>query len=369
MMLIQLMMRYIQIFVLIFTLNQLSAQQWRLVWEDQFDSLNTDRWLVQNHFDHYGGELQVYTSRPENVFVDNGNLILRVLRESYTCPPEALNPWGCARQFNTGKSYDYTSGWVETKPAYNTQYGYIEARISLPYGRGFWPAFWTFVGEGLPTHTNAAEIDIFEMYGHKPATNLETNVHLEYCNPDRFDYPGCPSIPSYHKSHLIPSYANKYHVYGCEWTPEFLKFKFNGVAIRVMNNPGVIDPVRIIMNMAILVGDPPTQFTPFPSDIKIDYVRVYEQVQSTGVPISEKSDEISVYPNPANHFITIQLADLRDVEIEGVEVVNMFGQTVKSVREISDTVMDLDIDDLEKGMYQIIIQTNKGSLVKTFSKM
>jgi beta-glucanase (GH16 family) len=258
---------------------------------------------------------------------------------------------------------------VETKPAYNTQYGYIEARISLPYGRGFWPAIWTFVGEGLPTHTNAAEIDIFEMYGHKPATNLETNVHLEYCNPDRFDYPGCPSIPSYHKSHLIPSYANKYHVYGCEWTPEFLKFKFNGVAIRVMNNPGVIDPVRIIMNMAILVGDPPTQFTPFPSDIKIDYVRVYEQVQSTGVPISEKSDEISVYPNPANHFITIQLADLRDVEIEGVEVVNMFGQTVKSVREISDTVMDLDIDDLEKGMYQIIIQTNKGSLVKTFSKM
>jgi beta-glucanase (GH16 family) len=340
---------------------QLSAQQFRLIWEDQFDSLNTDRWLVQDNFDHYGGELQVYTNRPENVFVENGNLILRVLRENYTCPEWALNPWRCARQYNTGKSYEYTSGWVETQPDWKMQFGYVEARISLPYGRGFWPAFWTFVAEGLPSHSNAAEIDIFEMYGHKPATNLETNVHLEYCNPDRFDYPGCPSIPSYFKSHLIPSYANKYHVYGCEWTPEFIKWKFNGVTIRVLNNPGVVDPVRIIMNMAILVGNPPTQYTPFPSDIKIDYVRVYEVAQTTNA-INNQTDglEIKLFPNPAQQFVSVNMAALQAESITSVELINMTGQVFRTILHPSEIQLDIDLSGLPKGMYQVKVTTDNG---------
>lgn len=347
-----------------------SAQQFRLLWEDQFDSLNTDRWLVQDNFDHYGGELQVYTNRPENVFVENGNLILRVLRENYTCPEWALNPWRCARQYNTGKSYEYTSGWVETQPEWKMQFGYVEARISLPYGRGFWPAFWTFVAEGLPSHSNAAEIDIFEMYGHKPATNLETNVHLEYCTPDRFDYPGCPSIPSYHKSHLIPSYANKYHIYGCEWTPEFIKWKFNGVTIRVLNNPGVVDPVRIIMNMALLAGNPPTQYTPFPSDIKIDYVRVYEVAQTTGISShSSEGKHIRLFPNPAQQFVSLNMAALQTEIITTIELINATGQVVRSIQYPSDIQLDMDLTGLPKGIYQVKVITDNGIVTSPFVKM
>lgn len=359
------------IFLTIFSVCvfELNAQQFRLLWEDQFDSLNTDRWLVQNHFDHYGGELQVYTNRPENVFTEDGNLILRVLRENYTCPPESLHPWGCARQHKTGKPYEYTSGWVETQPDWKMQFGYVEARISLPYGRGFWPAFWTFVAEGLPSHTNAAEIDIFEMYGHKPATNLETNVHLEYCTPDRFDYPGCPSIPSYRKSHIIPSYANKFHVYGCEWTPEFIKFKFNGVAIRVMPNPGVVDPVRIIMNMAILAGNPPTQYTPFPSDIKIDYVRVYEVAQTThSINSQSQGLEIKVFPNPAQHFVSVNTAALQDESIESIELINMIGQVIRTIRHPSDVQIDFDLSGLSKGIYQVKVTTGNGIVTGSFVK-
>jgi len=362
-------MRFLLLLLLTCISIQSRAQQWQLVWEDNFDSLDTERWLVQNHFDHYGGELQVYTNRPENVFVEDGNLILRVLRENYTCPPEALHPWGCARQYNTGNSYQYTSGWVETQPAYNTQYGMIEARISLPYGRGFWPAFWTFVGEGLESHTNAAEIDIFEMYGHKPATNLETNVHLEYCNPDRFDYPGCPSIPSYHKSHLIPSYANKFHVYAIEWTPEFLKWRFNGTAIRVMNNPGVIDPVRTIMNMAILVGNPPTANTPFPSDIKVDYVRIYEDARITSSQANTiQAANLNLYPNPASHFITVNLSDLKTSEIKEVELFDMMGSVRYSVLSPSEMLVDLPLSNLAKGMYLVKVTSDNGTATSTFLK-
>lgn len=360
-------MRIFLLCLLILGAQGSKAQQWELVWEDQFDSLDTDRWLVQNNFDHYGGELQVYTNRPENVFVEDGNLILRVLREQYTCPEWALHPWGCARQYNTGKPYEYTSGWVETQPAWNTHYGMIEARISLPYGRGFWPAFWTFVGEGLETHTNAAEIDIFEMYGHKPATNLETNVHLEYCNPDRFDYPGCPSIPSYHRSHIIPSYANKYHVYAIEWTPEFLKWRFNGVAIRVMNNPGVIDPVRTIINMALLVGNPPTANSPFPSDIKVDYVRVFREKQVTVASDLLSAVDWQIYPNPATHFLTINTAAFGN-EVASIEIWNLTGQKLDAIYSPTSPITDVSLKHLPAGTYFVKVNTAAGYASKTFQK-
>jgi len=354
---------------LLFLLTMLDAQPYHLVWEDNFDSLNTDIWLVQNNFDHYGGELQVYTSRPENVFISDGNLVLRVNKEDYSCPPGSINPWGCARQYNTGQPYQYTSGWIETQPAYNTQYGKIEARISLPWGRGFWPAYWTFVGEGLPSHVNAAEIDIFEMYGHKPATHLETNVHLDYCNPDRFDYPDCPSIPSYGKSHIIPNYANKFHIYTLEWSPELIKWKMNDIPLRVMNNPGVVDPVRTIINMALLVGDPPNVNTPFPSDIKIDYVKVYAPGNAT--PVQDKNltkNDLQIFPNPAMNTLSVELNSRDQLKIRDIEITDIMGRKliVKKGLNLEKTLIDLS--SLPASHYYLSIFTDNGKITRPFIK-
>ena len=41
---------------------------WNLVWEDNFNNLDLSTWKVANNFDHYG-EPQVYTNRPDNVFI------------------------------------------------------------------------------------------------------------------------------------------------------------------------------------------------------------------------------------------------------------------------------------------------------------
>lgn len=56
------------------------------VWSDEFDGGQIDRnkWK----FDIGGGgwgnnELEYYTDRPENAFVNNGNLIIQALREDY----------------------------------------------------------------------------------------------------------------------------------------------------------------------------------------------------------------------------------------------------------------------------------------------
>jgi|GEM_PF-4736944 len=111
---------------------------WQLVWEDNFNTLNTNIWLVANNFDHYSGtpngygEPQVYTNRPSNVSIDNGNLVLKAIKENYSCPNINLNEWGCSYQNTYGVPYQYTSGWVESKVPYRPKFGYVETRINCP---------------------------------------------------------------------------------------------------------------------------------------------------------------------------------------------------------------------------------------------
>jgi beta-glucanase (GH16 family) len=254
-------------------------KNWHLVFDDQFDSLNHQVWKVADNFDHYG-EPQVYTKRPENVFVHEGELILQVLEEKYRCSDRRGAACNKAH-------YDFTSGWVETGLWSNIQYGYLEARIKLPHGPGFWPAFWTFGLGGEKDRSNVAEIDIFEMLGSHPSTQMGTNLHLDYCKcPDNScpcEYLGqvrCPDDNSEILCHgldvEIPDYSDNYLTYGLEWTPNKIIWYINGQMVRNSGNPGIVDPVRIIFNLAITPWKLPTRDTPFPSTMHIDYFKFYQ---------------------------------------------------------------------------------------------
>ena len=85
-------------------------KNWEVVFIDDFNTLDTTRWNVANNFDHYG-EPQMYTNRTDNVYISNGNLILKIIKENYI-------------------SHSFTSGWINTK--INYQYGYFEIRCKLP---------------------------------------------------------------------------------------------------------------------------------------------------------------------------------------------------------------------------------------------
>lgn len=336
------------------------AQGWQLVWQDEFDSINQAIWVVENHFDHWGGELQVYTNRPENVFIEDGSLVLRANREAYSCPPESVNPWRCARQYQTGLPYEYTSGYIETRPEYNTQYGLIEARVWLPYGYGFWPAFWTFRGGGVSTQ-NANEIDIFEMLGHKPPNKITTNVHLDYCNPDYEFWPDCSAIPSYYQENLIANYTYSWHTYAIDWSPTHLRWWYDDYMFRIMPNPGVVDPVRTILNFAIEQGHPPNAQTPFPSDMRIDYVRVYQYVVGTEQHQLDP-DLVSVYPNPATAGKALTVTLPAGVMLRGLTLTDALGRAVASAENAG---YGLPLPDLVAGCYYLHIETGAGRAVKT----
>ena len=101
---------------LIFVLNFLILFQIKgysqceeLIWADEFNgnSFDTSKWTAIN--DGSGGgnaELQFYTSRPENIGVQGGKLIITAREESY-------------------QGLDYTSARIETEGFSDWKYGRV----------------------------------------------------------------------------------------------------------------------------------------------------------------------------------------------------------------------------------------------------
>lgn len=129
------------------------AQDYKLMWEDNFDNpvLNeTKHWTAEVNGDGGGNnELQYY--RRENISIEQhpsgvSCLVISAKRESYG-----------------GKLI--TSGRLVTRGNVSAKYGKIEARMKLPStANGLWPAFW-MMGEDFSTvgWPRCGEIDILEM--------------------------------------------------------------------------------------------------------------------------------------------------------------------------------------------------------------
>lgn len=282
---------------------------WQLKWEDQFNTFDHSKWLKAHYATHGEGEPQLYLQN--NVWVANGFLVIALNNSSAICPTPAPDPIssacvGCVSR----KRYEYTSGWVETTPMNSTQYGYIEARIKLPYRAststmkwGFWPAFWTYIGDGT-NPTNHAEIDIFEIYGSNPNNLVETNAHTCYAD----DNPNC--IEHYLVKHLLPNFTyTEWHTYAIEWNQNKIIWYIDGVAIRALYNHGIIDPVRIILNMAVQKNSRyhPPKDNPFTEYMYVDYVRVYDLKCSKNTVVNEINN-LTTYNYGIKKSITLSKA-------------------------------------------------------------
>ena len=134
---------------------------WRLAWHDEFETAIGPDWVFDIGTGSNGwgnNELEFYTSRPENVRVENGVLVIEARKEAYS-------------------SRGYTSARLKTEGRITFKYGRIEARIQVPRGQGVWPAFWA-LGEdqkavGWP---RCGEIDVMENIGKEP-TRVHATVH------------------------------------------------------------------------------------------------------------------------------------------------------------------------------------------------
>jgi beta-glucanase (GH16 family) len=134
-----------------------------LVWSDEFSSPDVSlpdpkKWTYDIGGKGWGNEeLEYYTNRKENARIENGNLVITALKETYTGAD--------------GLTREYTSARLKTQGLFAQTYGRFEARIKIPEGQGMWPAFW-MLGEDITSAgwPKCGEIDIMENVGKEPGT-------------------------------------------------------------------------------------------------------------------------------------------------------------------------------------------------------
>lgn len=244
----------------------------RLVWGDEFagSEVDTTKWsfdlgdgcqLGPNLCGWGNNELQYYTSREENVFVSNGLLTIRALRET----PSYLG------------QHLYTSARMVTKYKGDWKYGKIDIRARMPIGQGLWPAIWM-----LPTDNvygewpRSGEIDIMEYLGNRPDEVLGT-IHYGH---DGWGYSS--------QYYLLEegSFYNDFHVFTLWWSEDCILFQVDGNDIGMPNTRSTVLPstwpfdeyFHMILNVAVggnLPGNPNAS-TQFPQVMEVDYVRVYQ---------------------------------------------------------------------------------------------
>ena len=246
-----------------------TAPAWRLVWSDEFngpdgaapDPLNWTYDLGGNGWGNH--ELETYTARPQNVSIQNGQLVITARQESFTG--------------SDGIPRNYTSARLKTQGKASWAYGRIEARIQVPAGVGLWPAFWTlganFPQVGWPA---CGEIDIMENIGREPYT-----VHGTAHGPG-FASAGLGGASFLHTGRR---FADDFHLFALEWTPGLLRWSVDNQVYFTLTTNGLpagakwvfTQPEFLVLNVAV-GGDwpgPPNAFTQFPQTMRVDYVRVY----------------------------------------------------------------------------------------------
>lgn len=168
--------------------------EYQLVWSDEFDgnALDEGTWSYNTGGSGWGNnEKQYYTTRPENIRVQNGCLEIEARKEQY-------------------ENNEYTSARIMSKNKKTFTYGKMAARIKFPGGKGTWPAFWMMGNSG--GWPNCGEIDIIEHIGSQD-TRASFALHTvmkngmkgnNWANTHFFDYP----------------LSADFHTYGIEWAQE-----------------------------------------------------------------------------------------------------------------------------------------------------
>ena len=253
-----------------------APEGYQLVWQDEFDGnygyapnengvprteLNPDYWTHEvksagwvNH------ELQNYVNHktPEGKLVTelrNGKLRITALKEN-------------------GKVY---SGRVYAKVKEGWRYGYIEASIKLPKGKGTWPAFWMMPVNytGWP---DSGEIDIMEeVGGHAEyvSSSLHANAHVHSNGTQVTHEMRCPGA------------EDEFHTYSILWTHDNITTYVDGQQQLSYDNRGLGHddwpydaPFYVILNLAwggSWGGMYGIDEGALPATMEIDYVRVFQK--------------------------------------------------------------------------------------------
>ena len=259
--------------------DKLDLSGMKLVWSDEFDSgstktaPSTSNWTAEIWEPRrVNNEEQAYINSTQTAYVSDGTLKIRAIKSG---------TWKSARLKT--EDADGTHSW---------KYGYFEARMKMPKGKGVWPAFWMMPhdptgksGDGAyGTWPRSGELDILEFSPGTTGNKVYSTVHHSMSSTEA-------SKDSYSSlgSKVFDDASSAWHTYGLRWTESYVEAFYDGESLGTSYyNGGYNSPkgwtswpydqkFYIILNLAMggnLGGSIDSSLTE--AVLEVDYVRVYQ---------------------------------------------------------------------------------------------
>lgn len=258
---------------------------WELVFSDEFDVsfIDSNKWSTKYSHNVYGGrtnpwngEHQAYVGDDEVIdgveydAFDFNNGVLSIVSQKVD-QPLTLDIEDAVDGFDAVKTFDYTSGILNSDDNYAFTYGYMEMRAQVAAGQGLWPAFWM-----LPTHGGwPPEIDIMESLGHRTDTVFNS---LHYTDEN-----GEIALEKGEQTFSGMDFSAGFHTFGVEWSETNLTWFVDGQALYSIDHDIPDVSMYLLANMAVGGYWPgsPDETTPETSAFEIDYIRVYQDQAGT----------------------------------------------------------------------------------------
>ncbi|MEL5894810.1 glycoside hydrolase family 16 protein [Bacteroides sp. GD17] len=266
-------------------LTSVSAQEWKLVWSDEFNQegrLDDATWNYENGYAR-NEEDQWY--QPDNASCKGGSLIIEARKEHRKNPlyEAGSRDWRKKREF-----VEYSSSSVTTAGKFEFLYGRLEVRARIPVAGGAWPAIW-LLGRGLPW-PSCGEIDVMEYYRIGGVPHILANA----CWGGDQGYNAVwnsKKIPFTHFTDRDPHWVDKFHTWRMDWDETAIKIYLddellndiplsktvNGSSAGEGTNP-FHKPQYILLNLAIGgINGGKIDDKAMPMKYEVDYVRVYQK--------------------------------------------------------------------------------------------
>lgn len=236
-----------------------TPEGYELVWHDEFDgnTLSSDWTHERQKPGWVNNELQEYVDDGRVTSVADGHLNITCYKGS------------------DGKIY---SGRIYANKNKGVKYGYVEARILLPKGKGTWPAFW-MMPVNFRTWPGDGEIDIMEEVGTVP-NEVSSSIHCNAYN----------HVKNTQKTHAmtIDGAEGEFHVYALEWTEDAIKTYVDDKPQLIFPNDDKGDnntwpfnkEFYVILNLAWggdWGGMNGVDESALPCTMQVDYVRVFQK--------------------------------------------------------------------------------------------
>ena len=200
---------------------------------------------------------------------------------------------------NVKKSYNFSSGRINTHNKHDFTYGRFESRLKVPAGMGYLPAFWLMASDetNYGQWPKCGEVDIMEVMGQETNKSYHT-IHYGYdSGSGHRQNQGTKTLET-------GDFASEYHTYALDWEPGKLTWYVDGEQVYTTNDwytgndaesqlsyPAPFDQnFYVILNLAVggsWVGYPTEDVV---NDIiegkdnqsfYVDYVRVYQKDAAT----------------------------------------------------------------------------------------